>query len=350
MKKPSLSVLIAASVCLHLCFSEPAAAQFGGLKDLKKAAEKGGKKVFGDDKQDASKAEKQAEGSAGASPTAQNAIVFSESPLDPAQPANLTTSFKTPGYIYGLIQVDKTWRDLLGKGNQNATKVEVPVDLLIDGNRTEFQYITIKKPEAMDSKYLVFDIAPDPAKMTAYKDPGFFYAEGKGNRKIGPDTYTFNLAQLSPGKHTIRFQVRSYGDILSAGEFTIEADDYGFYAALREKVLQEAFAVATMPKAQKTDKQLEATMHKLLENAGWSDIRKLVIVDKDWWIDRVAGGDSAVQSRHIAAAVAAPADDGTFFWCVCTFHEQKLLDGSFGPLELTHTGEKKPILEENIDK
>lgn len=49
-------------------------------------------------------------------------------------------------------------------------------------------------------------------------------------------------------------------------------------------------------------------------------------------------------------AAAAKADDGSFFWCVCTFHQQKRLDGSFGPLELTHTGDKKPNLEENIDK
>jgi hypothetical protein len=277
-------------------------------------------------------------------------IVFSGSPIDPAKPASLSTAFKAGGYIYGLISVDKPWRELLGKGNPNATEVQVPVDMLVDGEQVDFQYITLKKPEPIDSKHLVLDIAPEPEKMTAYKDPAFFYAEGKGNRKIGPDQYTYNLAALQPGKHTIGYRVRSYGDVLASGEFTIEGEDYKSYAALREKLLGEALGVATMPKAQMTNIELQANMMKLLQNAGWKNIRKLVISDKDWWLDRAEGGDSPIVARHIAAAVAAKADDGSFYWCICTFQQPKLLDGSFGTLELSHTGEKKPILEENIDK
>lgn len=277
-------------------------------------------------------------------------IVFSRSPIDAAKPGNLASVFKAGDHIYALVQVEKTWRDLLGKGNKSATEIQVPLDMLVDGNDVDFQYITIKKAEAIDGKALVVDIAPDPAKMTAYKDPGFAWGEGKGNRKIGPDTYTFNLSELKPGKHTIRFQVRSYGDIFSAGEFTIEGKDYKFYGELREKILKEAFAVAGMPKGQMTDKALEAEMRKILENRGWKNIRKLVIVDKDWWLDRVEGGDSPIKARHIAAAVAAKADDGTFYWCTVTFEQQKLVSGAFGPLELSHTGDKKAIKEENIDK
>jgi hypothetical protein len=138
--------------------------------------------------------------------------------------------------------------------------------------------------------------------------------------------------------------------VLSAGEFTIEGEDYKPYTALREKILAEAFTVATLPKAQMTNVELQASMMKLLQNAGWKNIRKLVISDKDWWLDRAEGGDSPIVARHIAAAVAAKADDGSFYWCICTFQQPKLLDGSFGTLELSHTGEKKPILEENIDK
>lgn len=342
ISRPTLWLLSITCFCIAL--SMPASAQWNRLKEVKKAV----KAVAGEPEQDKKPVPgKSAKPGAAAGGTS---ILFSESPIDPASPGDLTTDFKSGRHIYGLIQIDKTWRALLGKGRKDATKIEVPIDLLVDGKRTEFQYIIIKKAEAIDSNHLIFDIAPEPSKMTAYKDPGFFYPEGKGNRKIGPDTYTYNLAELSPGQHTIRFQIRSYGDIFSAGEFTIVGDDYGFYSELREKILAQAFAVETMPQAKKTDKALEANMRKLLDNAGWKNIRKLVIVDKDWWNDLVDGGNSAVKSRHMAAAVAAKADDGSFFYCICTFHQQKLITGAFGPLELTHTGDRKPILEENIDK
>lgn len=318
-----------------------ARAQIPGLDKVKEALDKGQKKAEG---------EKQPGANAPGAAAVSAKILFSTAPIDPAKPENLTTTFKTGDHIYGLVQVDKTWRELLGKGDKKASKIEVPFDMAVDGEQVDFQYIHIKKPEAMDTKFLVFDIAPEPDKMTAYRNPDFFYAEGKGNRKIGPDQYTYNLGELSGGKHTIRFQIRSYGDVFSAGEFTIEGDNYKFYAELREKLLGEAFKVAGMPKAQKTDKKMEATMRELLENAGWKDIRKLVIIDKDWWLDRESGGDSPIVSRHMACAAAAKADDGSFYYCICTFHEQKLITGAWGPLELTHTGDKKPILEENIDK
>ena len=343
--KSHSGLFVAAVVSLILGVPASALAQVDAVKGaLRKGAQQAQEAAK---KPEAQKDAKEGESKSDASKAL---ILFSKSPIDPAKPENLTTAFKAGENIYGLVQVEKTWRHLLGKGDKSATKIEVPFDMLVDGEQVDFQYITIKKPEAIDSQVLVFDIAPDPAKMTAYKDPGFEYAEGKGRRKIGPDTYTYNLGELKPGKHAVRFQIRSYGDIFSAGEFTLEGDDYKPYAALRERILAEAFTVATLPKAQMANKELEATMRKLLENAGWKDIRKLVIVDKDWWLDRAEGGDSPIVSRHLAAAAAAKDEDGKFFWRVCTFHQQKLLDGSFGPLELTDQGTKKPILEENIDK
>jgi hypothetical protein len=277
-------------------------------------------------------------------------ILFSKSPIDPAKPEALTTTFNAGDSIYALIQVGKSWRDLLGRGDESASSIDVPVDMLVDGANVDFQYVTIKNKAAMDSKYLVLDIAPDPAKMTAYKNDGFAYGEGKGNRKIGPDQYTYNLGRLAPGRHTVKFQVRSFGNIFSAGELTITGNDYKPYASLRESILKEMLNVGGMPKAQMTNLQLEAQMMKLLLNAGWKTVRRLVIVDKDWWNDLLEGGDSPVIGRHIAAAVCGKAEDGSYFWSNVTFQQHKLIDGSFGPLEISHTGIKRPISEENIDK
>ena len=343
-------------VCLG--FAVPASAQLG---ELKSALEKKGEEAIRQKKDkdaERQKTEKKQDKSAGdKAPTGSQApsdskaaVVFSKSPINPAKPKDLTTTFKTGEYIYGLIRVEKTWRALLRKGDKEAETVEVPLDMIIDGKTVGFQYITIKQREPIDSKILVLDIAPKPEEMTAYKDPAFTYAEGKGRRRIGPDDFTYELAKLEAGKHTVKFQVRSYGDVFAAGEFTIDGDKYKFYEELREKVLKEALAVDTMPKAGMTNKDLEAQMRKLLENAGWKNIERLVIYDKDWWLERVEGGDSPIKSRYIGAAAAAKADDGSYFWCKCTFQQIKQIDGSFGPLELEKVWPKRPILKENVNK
>jgi hypothetical protein len=348
----SLVVGLVAAVCVQVGWTPAAYGQFGRLKDAIKKGTKEAQKAVGGEQEEQTQDEATGPGAPqvpSSQPVAGN-VVYSTTPIDPNNPTNLCLSFKAGDHIYGLILVDKPWRELLHRGGPPLTEVKVPIDLLVDGTKREFQYITIKKPEAANSKVLVLEIAPEPEKMTAYRDPGFFYGEGKDNRKIGPDTFTYNLSELPPGKHRIKFQVRSYADIYSAGEFTIEGSDYGFYARLREEVLKVVSGAATMPQAKKTDKALEATMRKLLENAGCSNVRKLVIVDKDWWLDRQSGGDSPIVSRHMDAAACTKADDGTYYYCICQFHQYKRIDGSFGPLELTHTGDKKPILEANIDK
>lgn len=352
MTARTVGCLLGACVLLGLC-----PCGFAGLGGFGKALDIG-KKILNEETKDESSqsAPKDAgktDGDNAAAPTGKDeagTVVFSKSPINVENPENLTTEFQVGDSIYGLIRLDKSWRDLLGEGDAGTTKINVPIDMLMDGKDVDFQYITIKNEQGIDGKHLVLDIAPTPEAMTAYKDEGYFYAEGKGNRKIGPDQYTYNLSMLKPGKHTVCFQVRSYGKIYCRGEFTIQGDDYRSYANLREKILAEMLNVGGMPKAQMTDVQLESQMMKLLLNAGWKNIRRLIITDKDWWMDRMAGGDTAIIGRHIAAAVAAKAEDGSYHWCIATFEQKKQVDGSFGPLGLSRTGDKKPIKEENIDK
>ena len=44
------------------------------------------------------------------------------------------------------------------------------------------------------------------------------------------------------------------------------------------------------------------------------------------------------------------AQHGKCYYRVCTFHQQRLLGGGFGSLELTHQGNPVPIPEENVNK
>jgi hypothetical protein len=267
-------------------------------------------------------------------------VLFSKSPIDPANPQHLTTQFRSGDSIYGLIQADKSWREIYKAGNK--PELGLMIVMAIGENQT-LQYITLKKAEYIDSKQLLLDIAPAPDKMTAYSDPAIHFGEGKGNRKIGPIAFTYELAQLPPGKHRVQFFIRNYGEKLALGELEIEGNNFKFYADLHEKVKAATDASATLPPAGMVNKSLEGEMRKLLDNAGWSNIRRVVIVDKDWWLEENS-------SRYLNVAAAAKGDDGKFFWSNLQFTQVKLISGAWGPLELTKTGIKRPINEANIDK
>ena len=275
-----------------------------------------------------------------ASAPAGAAILFFKSPIDPQNPANLTKSFQAGDTIYGLIQVKKPWRDLY----EAKDKSEVGIMIVMKVGESEtLQYITLKKPELIDSRFLVLDIAPAPEKMTAYKNPDIVFGEGKGNRKIGPIAFTYELAQLPAGKHTVNLFVRDYGDKHASGSFEIEGTDFKAYADLHEKVKAATEAGDTLPAAKMVNKDLEAQMRKLLENAGWTNILRVVIVDKDWWVE----GD---KSRYLNVAAAAKDASGKCYWCKLQFTQPKLIGGGWGDLELTRTGEKRNIAEENVNK
>jgi hypothetical protein len=141
----------------------------------------------------------------------------------------------------------------------------------------------------------------------------------------------------------LSFWVLISGKKLALGKFTIEGQDYGAYATLHDAIKKELSAGRPFPPAKMSNPEMEKKMVALLKSAGWQDVLKLHIVDKDWWIDRVAGGNTAVESRHMAAAAAYRHADGKYYYKTCTFHEHMLLTGGFGPLVLTHQGKPVPI-------
>ena len=263
-------------------------------------------------------------------------VVFSTKPIDPAAPSGLTTTFKAGEKVYALMQWDRPLSEVY------AGKDQLMIRLEIDGQAVHYQYLTFRDKGLMKAKSLRMDVAPDPAATTAYKVAGLEWGAGHKNLKIGPEAATFFLGQLSPGRHTVTLRDFDFGESKSTGTFTIEGSDYGAYARLHEQMKGAVAASATFPEAKMKNASLEAEMRKLLENAGWRGIRRLAIVDKDWWIDRVSGGDSPVESRHMDAAAEACDAQGCYYK-VCTFHQRSLLGGGFGRLELSHQGTRKPL-------
>ena len=263
-------------------------------------------------------------------------VVFSTKPIDPASPTALATSFKAGERIYALMQWDRPLAETYPGKDQVMIRFE------IDGQPVHYQYLTFRNKALLKERFLRIDVAPDPAAMTAYRDPGIEWGSGHKNLKVGPEAYTFFLGQLTPGRHTVVLRDFDFGSSKATGTFTVDGSDYAAYAKLHEQMKGAVAASATFPEARMKDAALESGMRKLLENAGWRGIRRLVIVDKDWWIDRVAGGDSPVESRHLDAAAEACDGNGCYYK-VCTFHQRSLIGGGFGRLELTHQGDRKPL-------
>jgi hypothetical protein len=272
-------------------------------------------------------------------------IVFSKQPINPDNPSNLTTTFNAGDKIYGLIQTTKPLTEIYG-GKSSAN---VMINAMIDGKKIHAQFINVKTADLMAQQHLVFEVAPDPSAMTAYSNPNREYGMSTATLRQGPNELTYHLGQLGPGEHKVSFDITYFGTTWSAGSFTITGNDFSTYASLHEKIAKGVSDSVTLPAAKMTNKSMVAEMQALLENAGWEDIHRINIVDKDWWTDRVSGGDSAVKSRHIAAGALARDGEG-YYYKVCTFHQDKLITGGFGELYLSHQGDRVPVPESNIDK
>ena len=275
---------------------------------------------------------------AGVARADEGSFVFSKEPIDPADPQNLTTSFAAGDSIYGLIRVPQPWSTL---GKLQDGKLILAIYTTVDEKRLA-AYMELRSEESRGAQHLTFDVAPALDAMTAYRDEGVFYGDAPGGIKKGACQITEHLGGLSPGKHVLRFWVLIAGKKLALGEFTIDGQAYGTYTKLHEAIKKELSAGRPFPPARMSNPAMEKNMVALLQSAGWKDVLKLHIVDKDWWIDRVAGGNSPVKSRHLAAAAAYKHADGKYYYKTCTFHEHTLISGNFGPLELTHQG--KPVL------
>ncbi len=269
-------------------------------------------------------------------------IFFSKSPIDPDTPQNLTTDFSAGDPIYCLIRSRKPFEEIFKKD-------WIRINVTIDGEKIHAQFVKLHNADDRAGRTLRFEIAPEPEEMTGYSDPDIEYGTSKPNLRQGAQEMTHHLSKLGPGEHTVAMAVQHYGNTWAEGGFTISGDDFGYYADLNRKAGEAMTGSVTLPRAKMENAALEKEMTALLKNAGWDPVLRLNIVDKDWWIDRVAGGNSTEKSRHIAAAALSRDGNGCFYKKV-TFHKDRLITGGYGPLYISHTGGRIEIPEENIGK
>ena len=330
-----------------------AAAPAGLLDDLTDEAEDRVEDVIGGDDSQTDESENGDSDSEG-EPDEEDALVathmvFSSSPIAPAGPEDLTTSFTAGDPIYALVQLDETFQHLAEPdADEPPARVMVEVKTYVDGSY-EATFNIALRDDAAAGQTLALDIAPEPENLTAFDDPNV--EVGKTfDVYDGPIQFTKTLMELTPGQHTIRVEVYHYA-VWAQADFVIKGEDYAVYGELRDSLLEEITRSFTMPEPQMVDADLEAEMLEALKSAEaevWqNDILRIVIIDADWYVEHYDDTEIILR-RYIRANVAIKDADGVcWVYDLVTFEQVHDLE-EYGPTTFSGVGDRKKILEENI--
>lgn len=295
-------------------------------------------------------------------------LVFSKSPIDPANPQNLTNSFAAGDHIYGLLILDrplKEWvkeesvrHQQLGYNvNRPAMNVEIQIDgaPIFDGQHY-FVWDIENRETPWDSvpmdRFFYFDVAPEPAKMKTYAYPKMHFnmlsSVGRpGNRaRAGAQFYSHKISMLKSGSHKVEFRLT--GQTAISGSFTISDGNYAFYNEVANKLDEAAAATAVMPTAQRKDAPMEASIRTAVRSAGNTDTPlRVVITNPDWYIQRNALGQ--IMFRGIFAAIAFRRADGSCYFYQAYF-KQNYAAGRYGATRQDGTPGRNPIACANVNK
>lgn len=300
---------------------------------------------------------------------AQNAgeIIFSKTVINPLRAGISITDFQAGDAIYAVGYMPQTIQELYNAQPNSKLDVEVFIyeikPPLYDYQQPSEEQLTFANMsvsgEIIKQKFLVIEIAPDPAQSTAYSLAGITFKEF-GKKFDGPVNYTGTLSKLQPGKHTLKIVVRcNYADAAS-GIITITGDDFGMYKKLSEELNTRAQNTgaenALMPVAKKTDAALEGRMITAFKGSNdWktgfidaTDVLLISIYDADWHIRRneLTG---AILHQYIRAAIAVKTKNGNCAYYPVTFQED-YTGGKFQPLKYDGVGDKVMMDCANVKK
>ncbi len=299
-------------------------------------------------------------------PQSSGEIIFSNKLIDPNKPANLSTKFKAGDNIYSVAYLPNSIVALSSNKNSKTVNVEVflyelkkPLYDYQQPSEEQIEYSDLKvSGDALSNKYLMIDIAPNTESITAYGNKDLFY-EKFGSDFYGPVKYAKGLAKLSAGDHTIIVRININYSPVAEGKFTISGNDFAIYDDLAEQLNNAADNIKTkdavMPKAEMSDKKLEAEMIAVIKSSNTykdrikGEIIRLVIIDPDWTIRRneLTG---VILHRYIRATIAVKNADGTCtVWKLVTF-QQDYVGGKFGKTKFDGVGDQYKIPCENVGK
>lgn len=283
-----------------------------------------------------------------------NRIVFSNQPIDPANPSNLTTEFKAGEYIYGLIQLGKTWGDIFG----NRNIADVYMHLYVDDKKMDIQELTLRSQTVMGKKYALFEIAPELARMKSYSNPNVEYGTARiqaGYRtkgiRHGPAYFTWALSHLQPNsKHTFKFYVPLGAARPVESSFNIQGGDYSFYQELHQKIIRKLREHIVLPPAKMTDQKWEEVFRKLLARQGCKEVYRLNIISQDWLTEWKSLGGKKLEVRYLKAAVMTRHPNGHYFYRIYKLRQSRPENGEWGSPSITGYEFGAWVPDENIDK
>lgn len=295
-------------------------------------------------------------------------IIFSKTPIEPANPGESLNTFNAGDQIYALAMLPKSLQELYGVGATSKVDVEVFIyevkpplySYQKEPREEQFAFASMKvSGNALTNKYLVVDIVPSPDNTTAYGNPDIKYKEF-GKKYDGPVNFAESFGKLEPGKHKFKVIVKCNYEKTAVGSFTLAGDNFGTYGSISQKLnefaMNAASASALMPKAEKSDPVLEKQMIAAFKGSNdWANGRfdatetlKINIYDKDWYIRRhnISG---AILHRYIRAAIAVKLKSGLCAYYIVTFQED-YVSNKFQPLRYDGSTEKVMIDCRNIGK
>ncbi len=292
-------------------------------------------------------------------------IVFSNAPISPDAPSGLKSEFVAGEHIYAVAYLTDAVKNLYQNQTPNST---LQVEVFIYENKPPLYSYQQPREEQLtfnnmwisgtvkDNKYLVVDIAPEPAKTTAYGGKEIIYKKF-GNKYEGPVNFAENLGKLAPGEHKLKVVVNCYYAPVASGELTITGDDFSFYTTLANQLNDAAASAGAasteFPKAVVSDPARVNRMITALKNSNdWkngrfdaTEILKTAIT-YDWEIRRheISG---AILHRYCIAAMAVMTKSGECAYYKVTFQED-YAGSKFQPLRYDGAGDKIVLKCENL--
>jgi hypothetical protein len=280
-------------------------------------------------------------------------VVFSSTPIDLKNPAAQTASFKAGDPIYGAVVLSASIKSLCGTNTSvNATKEALELNYYVDNKYKDTGFLTARGPFFAEATVFPLDVAPEPARMTAYREPNLEYRKF-GQSRDGAMTFSEALGGLTAGAHTFKIEVLACSRPIASGSFRIEGASFNHYAQLVPALRSEETKSVGMSTPKRNDAVLSAAMLKAMQassSEAWKDpIIRIVILDPDWFIERhpISG---AILFRYIRAEVAVKGRDGNCsFYKLCTF-KQDYVGGKFGATRYDGHGDRQALPCENVGK
>lgn len=274
------------------------------------------------------------------------------SPYDPQTKKDISTYTPPMSVVVEVKSKGGSFKDAYcPDASASSVKVALQTSVARDGKQLENTRVYAHDIAQFDETFFYFWRDP------SFDSDKFFWKAKDGSRNEYDETIKLRerlFTRLTEaGKYQVTIEATvDCGTVNPVGKATVAWDISGPKFQAWQKALaghvRGAAAKNFMRPASQTNAKLEAQMKKLLKDGGF-DVRRLVIISKDWHIQRDPRGK--VTHRTIFAEMAYREKDQTFRIREVSFKQDATGAGSWGDLKRFGWGPRNvPTIEANISK